>query len=743
MNNLLNSAVCLLTAASMAVYPYHALGAAPADAQDLEEMEQRIDDLRRKSEQLRGALKRERFDPEARVDAADFDLDTLVAFVRDDIVFQPYAGTMRGAAGTLRAGAGSSLDQSLLLAQMLRSAGFDAQIVRADLDEALARRLLDTTGNAPEPPSMDHVGEALEQVFGTQDEGQASAPAIEESAYFQDTQRHTQALLAALGNAGLELAPADVTGRLLDTVRPYFWVQVREAPSQPWQQAHPAFGGAEAPAALEPEEVFTDAIPEQFQHRFEMRAWIEQWIGGKVEQHAIMDPWVAPVANLDGMAIRYSNVPDGVNKDHGDDFEQVFVLTETLSPAMGEASPPGAMAFDLLGRVIDPLALGGSPAAGIVKTVGDKFADATTDLADRQDGKPAMALHSMYLEFTFHRPGGESETRRRYVLPPRDQYDEDDKDVLRQLATEYTYMVSTGDQSREFVLDRFIEGSVSDLDWLKYVVLSKEAPATTPALPKKPPAALPTLMQQWNMERLPAEGGVVRFRAEPVLVGIRDGMRDARTLFSEVDVVWNPVESLRRDGDRWVSAPEAALAAGVWDTVLESQPNGDGVDRRSIVTSAPIIFDMAQAEGIDLQVLRPGDAGRSALTALSLDAQARQFVERDLDAGYAVVIPERTPRDALMAGWWRVRPDNGETLGMLGDGYGATATEYIILVVLAVLSFIAIKKKLTYEECEGETTMKAKLCCAHKQFKEGVQEQADGDDGVEEASDQQTNLLCD
>ena len=65
-----------------------------------------------------------------------------IGFVRDSIVYQPYTGTLRGAAGTLRAGAGNSLDQSILLANLLKTAGLDARIARGTLTDADALRLL-------------------------------------------------------------------------------------------------------------------------------------------------------------------------------------------------------------------------------------------------------------------------------------------------------------------------------------------------------------------------------------------------------------------------------------------------------------------------------------------------------------------------------------------------------------------------------------------------------------------------
>lgn len=742
MKGVLNRAVCILTAASI-VFPYPSTVVAAAnDPHGSQGIEQRIEELGSKAERLRGAIKRERFDPEARVESADYDLETLVDFVRDEIAFQPYAGTLRGAAGTLRARAGSSLDQALLLAQMMRSAGFDARIVRAELTDDGARRLLDVSSNAPEPESLDYLSEAIAQIFGASENQPSESRPIEESQFYKDTQRHAQALLGVLDEAGVELAPLDATERLLETIRSYFWVQYRDGPSRSWQEAHPAFGNAEPPTAMEPAETFVDSIPDEYHHRFEMTAWIEQWLGGRIEKHSLMRPWSAPVANLNGAAIRFQNVPDGITRDNVHDLDQALSDSNVLMPVVGKAPAPGAMAFDLQGRLIDPMAQGGSGAAGIFKTVGDKFVDATTELADRADGKPAMALHSMYLEFTIQRPGGESETRRRYVLPPRDTYDESRNEVLRQLITGYTYMVATGGQPEEFITDRFIEGTVSDLEWLKYVVFSQEGVEQELALPEEPLSPFPTLYQQWRMDRMPAEAGVVRFRGRPALVGIRDGFRDARTIFSEVDVVWNAVESVRRSGNRWVTEPRTTLTAGVWDTVLESIPLGDTLAGDSTVISTPVVFDRAQEQGIELMVLRPNQVSEPALAALSLDEQERQFVRRDLEAGYVIVIPQRRPDQTPMAAWWRVRTGTGETLGMLGDGYGAAVETILILggIGVALIGVIGAVKRLTYDECEG--SIEEKMCCAQKKFNALVSDEAEGGDATSEAADGVNRAVC-
>jgi len=742
MKRLLNPIISVMTAASIAVSPYHAALAAEPATEGLEDIEARIEQLHRSADRLRNGLKRERFDPEARVDSADFDLDNLVAFVRDEIVFQPYAGTLRGAAGTLRASAGNSLDQSLLLAQMLKSAGYDARIVRTDLTEDQALSLLSAVGNPPPPSDLDYLDAAIEEAFGTSGGEPSESRPITETSYHADALRYAGALLETLEGAGLAPTPRDVTARLLETVRSYFWVEQRDGPSADWQPAHPAFGSIEPPAELAPAETFSESIPEHYQHRFAMTAWVEQWLNGAIEKHQIMAPWTAPVANLAGVPIRFQNVPNGVSRDNTDDLDAVLAATQVFTPFVGESAAKGAMAFDLQGRSIDPMAQGGSPAAGIIKTVGDKFVDAASDMADREDGKPVMALHSMYLEFTFERPGGESETRRRYVLPPRDRYDEDPRDVLRELLTGYTYLVSAGGQPMEYIADRYIEGAFTDLDWIKFVVLQRAAPDREQVLPDELPSAFPTLYQLWTMDRLPVSEAVVRYAGQPTMVGIRDGIRDARTAFSEVDVVWNPVESIRRQGERWMTAPWDSLTKGVWDTVLESVPLAVPREGQEKALSAPVVFDRAQSQGIGLAVLEPGEPAGPAWEALGLGDQERQFVRRDLEAGYAVVIPERTPDETPVIGWWRVRPDSGETLGMLGDGYGATATEYIALTTLVAVGLTAaLKAGAQYAECGGGG-LAEELCCAWEKHLNLVNEEADAGKAVEESSENIHEAVC-
>src|SRR5206468_4691730 len=70
------------------------------------------------------------------------DPQRIFAFVRDEIAYEPYRGVLRGARGTLAAGAGNALDKALLLQSLLAASGQKATLVRGKLPADKAQALV-------------------------------------------------------------------------------------------------------------------------------------------------------------------------------------------------------------------------------------------------------------------------------------------------------------------------------------------------------------------------------------------------------------------------------------------------------------------------------------------------------------------------------------------------------------------------------------------------------------------------
>jgi len=70
------------------------------------------------------------------------DPNAIFAFVRDEIGYESYRGSLRGARGTLWNNAGNALDQASLLIALLRAAGVPAQYVQGTLPDPIAQELI-------------------------------------------------------------------------------------------------------------------------------------------------------------------------------------------------------------------------------------------------------------------------------------------------------------------------------------------------------------------------------------------------------------------------------------------------------------------------------------------------------------------------------------------------------------------------------------------------------------------------
>jgi uncharacterized membrane protein len=70
------------------------------------------------------------------------DPEQIFDFVRDQIRFESYRGSLRGARGTLWSGAGNALDKASLLIALLRVSGIPARYATGTLDDAHARQLI-------------------------------------------------------------------------------------------------------------------------------------------------------------------------------------------------------------------------------------------------------------------------------------------------------------------------------------------------------------------------------------------------------------------------------------------------------------------------------------------------------------------------------------------------------------------------------------------------------------------------
>jgi len=613
--------------------------------------------------------------------------ETIASWVRDEIAYQAYRGVLRGADGALQAGAANAYDQSLLLAGLLFDAGFTARIVRGTLPDAAAVDLVSTV-RSPAPLDVDRAAaldayvadgpgtrEELEQV---EDRTEVLMESLE-----SETLDASAWLRATLEDAGVSLGGADMTA-VIDDARDYAWVQYRLGPDQPWTSAHPA-APADAPwtSALEPEATIDGDVPAELQHRFRFQAVVEQRLGGELETSPVTEAWERPVANLNGVPLRYVALPDGFLDDGlSTPREEAYDATDFIVPLFNDALAPGAQFFDLLGNVVPPDA-GSSDAAGVFGNVASGFADATSGVSGEED---AVALTAHWLEFTLIEPGGRETTYRRTIV---DRLGEErratgdasgpltamsDEEILLALQAQHTFMLAPGRYSAAYLSQRSLSALRDGVDYLETLYVQSAdvgAPLSEPseALAEEMLAApLLQTFQAFDEASFVQDQDVVAYRATPSLV-VTTAAFDAST--AQTDIVHNARRTFTVAGDgSLVPSFETALRAGVWESAVEGLVLGGGDEVQDTLS----FFEAARSQGVPILTLTP--ESQAATTDLALPEASLRAIERDLEQGYAVVVPEAMPDDTTVAAWWRVDPVVGETVGRGADGRGNALAEY-------------------------------------------------------------------
>lgn len=653
-----------------------------------------IEKLMQMAQELRGHLNRSAFDPEALLDVLEFDSTEIFRFVNAHVAFEQYPGTLRGAVGTLSARAGNALDQSILLAKLLRDSGYDARVAGARLTEEQARELLRQMNAAPEVhTSLGDVSAIVETLKkyaaqGIDDRSWAELasllrepPQPANSIRYETVQSTVDYLETELVSGNIQLGNEYLSG-LVEEARDYYWVQFRDAVAKPWTDLHPAISEGKL-LDMAPTDIYADAIPEKLQHRLRFQMFIEVKRGNKLEIIPISQPWERPVANLVAEPVVFGNLANSMlGADLPPlDLEVAMESAVFFAPVFRGQLPPGGRYFDLNGNIIDPM-VANDAAAGVFKTIGEGLLAATSALSG---DAAAQTLTGQWVEYTFIAPGGDSRTVRRTTFDrigpsarasgkiPADLTPTTAKNAGA-LVQRRTFMVSPGRTSLAHSIDYGLEQMIETYPAISAILRRVETGSQPTSAQLKEmgsiSAAWPGHLRLFNIfdgaDQL--RDDVVSYRSGTALVEHREGLTGDGSVIAAIDIVSNPRRSFRFESQEIYFEPRANITGGVWETELE----GIVLNAGDAIASTAAAFGAAKAANIPTRVVKPGDP----LSDLDLPPDALFHLQSDLSANYAVIVPESAP-PGQMPGWWRVNLQTGETLGQLSDGRGQTIAEYL------------------------------------------------------------------
>lgn len=680
--------------------------------------------------QIRAEIDRSQFDAVAVVSGRDYDAAQLIEFVKREIAFEAYPGLLRGARGTLMSRAGNSLDQSVLLAGLLKDAGYDARIARGVLSREQAAELVGQMTVRENRVSPFRDTEVIQEIFvdvasslGVPEAPPSSASKLPErglplrdTVEFADSERTFEMLRERLAANGTYRFSSTMDEKIAEEARDYFWVEYRDGPAASWESAHIAFQDRDNRQDLDrlpASEFFADEIPADLQHRVRFRAYVDQKLGEDIVEHVLVDAYERPAANVAGVPVELSIFPMDLfaeeNISH-ESWEAAISTSSVYVAALSDGSLVATAYFDVNGNTVDPLGAT-NPVAGVLGTVGDRFGQAAGAVAGETNPDEFVRLQSIRVQYELIAPGGRVTVAERVLYHRDEALANPGRTPSSQIAQRLSFMALTGEVSPAFFFETHLDRIVSTVPLMKL--------ALRPASQRKSDAEslreLNEVKSSWigHLQlfsvfdlgaQLFASNGL-SYRSGTNLISHQQDFRFDR-ITEIVDVVSNERRSfiVESDGPRF--SKQLMMQIGIWETRMEGLLTA-GAPNETFNTFS--VIEDAQSKGVKIAVVEPGND--AALARLAMSSVASLYAGADLRNGNFLVVANETTLDSGRTGWWRINQETGQTLGIGDDGRGVEITEQMVsrVVIRAAISGILCVGAMNYIGASWDRTA---LVCA-------------------------------
>jgi len=651
----------------------------------------------------------ENFDGQTVIQEVGKDPINLFEWVRDNTFWVPYQGSLRGAAGVLMDRLGNSLDRSLLLADLLDSAGFQVRLAHVGLSDNLARKLWDdiqkisdtqvfpeTAYKEMEISQFENI--ALRVQMNTQEmqQGLKQLSQINNKNDREAKQRvkdQAEMLMKAIGESMVKGSSSDKMD--MEALCDHWWVQYETQDG--WVDLDPLLPqGKSGEAVGEAEEtVEIDDLDEDLLHLITVRVVTEQWKDGYLEEHTSFEHTLRPCELLGQRIILYNlslNWPEDLRLDEEgfpESFKDALLEGKEWMPVLEVGSDMIVQSsFTDKGGINEnpnptPEAEAGGATRGVFRGMTGGLMGGSRKDEDKEEGY----LTAGWLEYDLHLPGQDDQTIRRELfdlLGPAARSEEeaaepdfnDDQKLERayslfgiieilpvvcQISSQFADQVTSRycvDQLRILQKELEDDNPVEDLNIR--VGMAAEAlhsPLFKWALlrPRWNPYASSTYYSSVN---------IVNLRTR--IVETASGEFLLRRIF---DIVNNDVSIIPQEKS---SPPVARLNQGVADTLAEAMIVPGPEPHMNLI----YLFDLAKDQQIGWHLAKEIQDKDWKKWRLSEDVRVR--IQQSLLDRWAVVVPDRPVviEGKQRLGWWRVNLQSGETLGVMDTGFHQDTTEY-------------------------------------------------------------------
>jgi len=675
----------ILGAAILGIVAGFAKADAAADKKQLSDAAAELDQHYGKLAQALKEADRSRFEPQAIIETVGREAPALTDWVAKEIDLLPYRGCLRGAGGTLMDRGGNTLDRSLLLAELLSSAGYEVRLANATL--------------SPEQATAAAAHLSTTRLHGsrkTSDKG---------IAYQQRVSKHAAALLAALGDSSAAANP-NAAASLSD----YWWVQYSE--DGKWIDADPSGTPPAAPAKTVAYTAGGAALKldDALYHTVTVRVVIEAFNGSNLASTPVLTQTIRSAEAYDKPLVLTHHTGNATITDLGQltgvkeadgPFRKAVLEQAVFVPVMRVSSDLVKQgSFDTAGHVEAKAQFSkeGKLAGSIGSAAGGAFGFGGGDAPSAS----ADALAAEWVEYEIKSPGCDTAVVRRMVfdlIGPAARSAGVSKapaftDAQRlqrglALAGSTKIAIQSGDMPSDFVVAQMAQAQVNErAKW-------KELGGAKLNTPRAITGRINRLNTEIDFSRLVAmvrrpvsPQGEKTFIDRPNVIQDRTWGEEIdgriRTL-EGIDLAYTSTAALGNGKDGFNSR----VVQGVADTMAEAL----GLEHDEKTVANTIRLFEAAGDKLKPTVLhKPAE-----LDALNLPSDVKARTAADLAAGNTLVLARL---DSGRCGWWRVGAD-GQTVGVMDNGYNAAMTEEV--VDQEELGLAALKAEMGAEAFNGMT----------------------------------------
>jgi hypothetical protein len=699
----------------------------PAAAAPVDATKQQLAEVLRRSfrmaEQADRQIPRDGFDPQGVIERVGLSSEKLFEWVRDQTYWVPYTGALRGPRGVLMDRLGNSLDRSLLLCELLRSAGGNVRLAHAKLDANLASELLAKVRPVPaepmpvnqndsDPAALDRLAAAAGLDPALIRPSREKVRMLSEQAAERTIQRATEqadALAALVGGppaqSGGQPDRADPAAALAD----HWWVQLERDGN--WTDLDPLLPDA-APGKKLADAIETPApkdLPNELWHTIGVRFVVEKLQGGQLQEQTALDHTFRP-ADLIGSKIMLGNRPthwpatlDLSDEKTGPKRLQDAVLAqhEWLPVMLIDGREISDSLFTDTGEVRK--ADSDDQAGQVGRVAQQNFGGFGGALAGGGGGTPqnASQLTAEWIEYRITRPGAAGP-----LVVRRDVFDligpaaraagklpagkfTDAQRLDRGLATmdAIELLPQVCHFPSSYIDHLMLQGCLAVSDQYLYLMTGTGPVADPKNVEARQPKPTPSKLYNLAAARRtwsPAREGLYFDRPNLLAhrIRVRADVKGNFTYGESFDIIANQLQALPPMAGQSVSL---RLRQGVLETCAEASllaaPFGP-------MHNTSEMMARSAAQQIRWVPMRSAEDPKWASVQIPADVRAR--ATQDLAAGYVVVVPERGVNvdGETELGWWRINPATGETLGRMDTGEGQSLTERIIQhSIMGLISF--------------------------------------------------------